>query len=211
MKESTAKKSKSKVIDVKRLQELDQAANEIRDELRCIVKRLLGSHDLDYDEIVEKARTTEFKEIFNEEYSLSIPNIPKLSSNSELQSVIELFFFHVAHEGPSDRYKLIRYYPYGFETIDRIEALQEYARNNQVDIDYYNVEYRKKRHEVFLRDGEMCGRCGAVPKVGVYLTIDHIKPVSKYPELFLDIDNMQVLCNECNQEKSNKHETDYRK
>jgi len=40
--------------------------------------------------------------------------------------------------------------------------------------------------------------------------VDHIKPVSLYPELKYDPDNLQVLCRDCNLEKSNKHETDYR-
>lgn len=76
--------------------------------------------------------------------------------------------------------------------------------------DYYSPEFRKLRLDVFLRDGEKCGKCGAIPKAGTSLTIDHIKPVSKFPELAMDIDNLQVLCWECNQGKSNKHYTDYR-
>lgn len=76
--------------------------------------------------------------------------------------------------------------------------------------DYYSKDFRKLRLEVFTRDGEICGKCGAIPEKGTSLTIDHIKPVSKYPELGLDIDNLQVLCWECNQGKSNKHNTDYR-
>jgi 5-methylcytosine-specific restriction endonuclease McrA len=40
--------------------------------------------------------------------------------------------------------------------------------------------------------------------------IDHIKPRSKFIELELCIDNLQVLCKSCNLEKSNKNEIDYR-
>lgn len=47
-------------------------------------------------------------------------------------------------------------------------------------------------------------------QAGTSLTIDHIKPVSKFPDMAMDIDNLQVLCWECNTEKSNKHYTDYR-
>lgn len=42
------------------------------------------------------------------------------------------------------------------------------------------------------------------------LHVDHIKPKSKYPELALDPDNIQVLCGFCNIGKSNKSETDFR-
>jgi len=76
--------------------------------------------------------------------------------------------------------------------------------------DYYCQKFRMLRLQVFARDGEKCGKCGAIPKHGLSLTIDHIKPVSKYPELSLDIDNLQVLCWPCNQQKSNKNEIDYR-
>lgn len=78
-------------------------------------------------------------------------------------------------------------------------------------IDYYSKEYRESRLRVFLRDGEICAKCGTKPNGKNYLTIDHIKPVSKHPELFLDEDNMQVLCISCNKNKSNKHSTDYRR
>lgn len=42
------------------------------------------------------------------------------------------------------------------------------------------------------------------------IQVDHIKPRSKYPELSLDIDNLQILCKACNKEKLNYHSTDYR-
>ena len=33
--------------------------------------------------------------------------------------------------------------------------------------------------------------------------VDHVKPRSKFPELALDLSNLQVLCNLCNVAKSN--------
>jgi 5-methylcytosine-specific restriction endonuclease McrA len=49
------------------------------------------------------------------------------------------------------------------------------------------------------------------PKVhGIVIHIDHILPRSKYPELSLVFDNLQVLCESCNLGKSNKDETDWR-
>ena len=53
--------------------------------------------------------------------------------------------------------------------------------------------------------------CGRSPKVhGIILHVDHIKPRSKYPELELDITNLQILCEDDNLGKSNRYETDYR-
>ena len=85
------------------------------------------------------------------------------------------------------------------------ELLEEHS------IDYYNPEYRRLRHEVMLEQGESCQKCGAKASPSVHMQVDHIKPVSKYPDLFLEKDNMQVLCAPCNMAKSNRHETDYRR
>jgi hypothetical protein len=40
--------------------------------------------------------------------------------------------------------------------------------------------------------------------------VDHIKPRSKYPDLELSRQNLQVLCEDCNLGKSNKYEDDWR-
>jgi 5-methylcytosine-specific restriction endonuclease McrA len=54
----------------------------------------------------------------------------------------------------------------------------------------------------------LCGR--SKRKHGVVIHVDHIKPKSKYPELALEYNNLQLLCEDCNLGKSNKYETDYR-
>ena len=36
------------------------------------------------------------------------------------------------------------------------------------------------------------------------ITVDHIKPRSKYPELALEIENLRVLCRSCNSKKGGK-------
>ena len=40
--------------------------------------------------------------------------------------------------------------------------------------------------------------------------VDHIKPRSKFPDLELEFDNLQILCKACNLGKSNKDQTDFR-
>jgi len=62
------------------------------------------------------------------------------------------------------------------------------------------------RYEVLRRDNFKCVRCGQTPasNPGVELHIDHKQPYSKGGETVLE--NLQVLCSECNLGKSNRHE-----
>ena len=54
----------------------------------------------------------------------------------------------------------------------------------------------------------MC--CGRTPDDGFVMNVDHIKPRKHFPELALDINNTQVLCNICNHGKGNWDDTDWR-
>jgi hypothetical protein len=58
------------------------------------------------------------------------------------------------------------------------------------------LEYKKWRHDVFERDNHKCVNCGSTED----LRADHIKPVSKHPELIHDINNGRVLCKACDYE-----------
>jgi len=71
---------------------------------------------------------------------------------------------------------------------------------------YMTRKYRKLRENVILAYGRVCMKCKSTSNI----ELDHIKPVSKYPELFLDTENMQILCSSCNSSKSNLNEIDYR-
>ena len=42
------------------------------------------------------------------------------------------------------------------------------------------------------------------------LHVDHIIPKTRNPHLALCFDNLQILCEECNEGKSNKFNTDWR-
>lgn len=74
---------------------------------------------------------------------------------------------------------------------------------------YRSDAWRRLRYRVLLKYGSRCQCCGASPPF-VDIHVDHIKPASKYPELMLDFDNLQVLCLDCNFGKSNVYETDHR-
>lgn len=74
---------------------------------------------------------------------------------------------------------------------------------------YASKEWRKLRYQAFKIHGRQCQCCGGMPP-DVQLHVDHIKPRSRYPSLELDIDNLQILCKDCNLGKSNTDTIDYR-
>lgn len=77
---------------------------------------------------------------------------------------------------------------------------------------YESDEWRALRYEALKTYGRKCMVCGSVPhpENKVRIHVDHIKPISKFPELKLSFDNLQILCEDCNLGKSNKDCIDYR-
>lgn len=67
-----------------------------------------------------------------------------------------------------------------------------------------SFEWRQLRLRAFEKYGRMCLCCGATPSNGVVLNVDHVKSRRLFPELALDIENLQVLCEDCNHGKANQ-------
>jgi 5-methylcytosine-specific restriction endonuclease McrA len=78
---------------------------------------------------------------------------------------------------------------------------------------YDTWTWKDLRYQALSLHGRRCMSCGKSPRKdnSVVLHVDHIKPVIKHPELALDINNLQVLCGDCNQGKGYWDETDFRK
>lgn len=84
------------------------------------------------------------------------------------------------------------------------------ARSNDKDF-YVSREWRALRVRILEKYKCQCMMCGRSPQIhGVIIHVDHIKPRSKYPELALVLENLQLLCEDCNLGKSNKYQTDWR-
>ena len=84
--------------------------------------------------------------------------------------------------------------------------LKELARERQRQIDdtnafYASSEWRLVREQVIQEQGGVCQECRNRITNDFDLTVDHIKPRSKFPELALDKSNLQVLCHRCNSAK----------
>lgn len=71
-------------------------------------------------------------------------------------------------------------------------------------------EWRKVRMEALKKYGPVCQCCGATPATGAVINVDHVKPRKLFPYLALDVNNLQVLCHECNHGKGNWDQTDWR-
>ncbi len=75
---------------------------------------------------------------------------------------------------------------------------------------YKSQSWKKVRYEVLRKSNGCCSLCGkSYFQDGVVLHVDHIKPRSQFPELALDISNLQVLCEDCNFGKSNLDDTNW--
>jgi len=76
---------------------------------------------------------------------------------------------------------------------------RRYSKKQQINL------YKFKYDCLFLFENR-CLSCGSQEN----LQLDHIKPVSKYPELTFNPSNFQILCRKCNSKKSNTQEIDFR-
>lgn len=71
--------------------------------------------------------------------------------------------------------------------------------------------WKRVRLQALNLHGRRCQCCGAGPADGVVLNVDHVLPRRLFPELALHLDNLQVLCSDCNEGKGNWDMTDARK
>lgn len=75
---------------------------------------------------------------------------------------------------------------------------------------YDSDAWRDLRYRALSRNDGKCELCGSSKYDGAILHVDHIKPRSSHPELELSLDNLQVLCADCNLGKSNRSTRDWR-
>lgn len=77
------------------------------------------------------------------------------------------------------------------ERLEKIRAQQRvyYLRDNE------RKEARKRLPELIARDGQRCKRCGTTEKI----TVDHIVALANGGTN--DLDNLQLLCRDCNSAK----------
>jgi 5-methylcytosine-specific restriction endonuclease McrA len=73
-----------------------------------------------------------------------------------------------------------------------------------------SFEWRKVRMAALANNEAVCECCGARAKDEVVLNVDHIKPRKYFPHLALTLENLQVLCADCNAGKGNDYQINWR-
>jgi len=68
----------------------------------------------------------------------------------------------------------------------------------------YSQEWKQLRLLAIKQYGLICVYCGKENSRKFPINIDHIKPRKLFPELALDINNLQPLCGLCNKRKGNR-------
>lgn len=94
-------------------------------------------------------------------------------------------------------------------------GIRAYKRNQLRNVkhsEFYNSrEWQSLRVKVLNKYKCKCMMCGRTPQDHeVSIHPEHIKSRIKYPELQLDINNIQLLCNDCKNGKGSKYEKDWR-
>lgn len=129
--------------------------------------------------------------------SLALDGKPIPSEKSEKQWVKDNLDFILAQKGKGKLKK-------SSKTIHPVVSFQS------TDAFLNTYEWRKVRMQALKKHSARCQCCGATPATGAVMNVDHIKPRKLFPQLALDLDNLQVLCHECNHGKGNWDMTDWR-
>jgi 5-methylcytosine-specific restriction endonuclease McrA len=91
--------------------------------------------------------------------------------------------------------------------VHHVEKGDSFVNSNEFLSSY---EWRRVRMLAITKYGARCQCCGASPSDGAKIHVDHIKPRRLFPQLGLDLENLQILCEECNHGKGNWDMTDWR-
>ena len=87
---------------------------------------------------------------------------------------------------------------------------KEYKPRMSADKFYASIKWKELRYIALKNSGGCCTLCGARSSDGVTLHVDHIVPRSIDPRKEFDLDNLQILCDDCNIGKSNRDSIDWR-
>lgn len=131
--------------------------------------------------------------------------IAKRAKKNKKQSPYDSLAIQIARKksGP------VSYPPIPANYIEAQPPKQKYVDPNGPDF-LTSYAWRTLRMQALKLYGPVCMCCGDSPQNGAVINVDHIKPRKHFPQLALDIGNLQILCGACNQGKANWDQTDWR-
>ena len=91
-------------------------------------------------------------------------------------------------------------YPNIFKQVLK-DTKEEFQKNENF---YSSPEWRELREQVLNFQPHICYICDKFIDHDFDLTVDHVKPKSKYPDLSLELSNLKIACRSCNSAKGNK-------
>ena len=99
----------------------------------------------------------------------------------------------------------------GLRVLDK--AWLELKRQPDANSDGFlqSKAWKRLRLQALEKHGRRCQCCGASPATGAVLNVDHVMPRRLFPDLALRLDNLQVLCGDCNEGKGNWCMSDFRR
>lgn len=87
-------------------------------------------------------------------------------------------------------------------------AEERQKRYEEEQLFYSSPEWSRLRDLVIKEEGRVCVECQRDIKEDIDVTVDHIRPRSKYPDLALKRENLRVLCRQCNSRKKDREWAD---
>lgn len=75
---------------------------------------------------------------------------------------------------------------------------------------YKSLKWRQLRYLALRNTDGRCQCCGGSAADGLRIHVDHVHPRKTHPHLALSLDNLQVLCEDCNCGKGSWDSTDWR-
>ena len=149
-------------------------------------------------------------------YVSNLHNIPEYDANKtpkQRQEIMFNYFLENIIKNPAIKNQNIQFVDglpkHVQKTRKRIEKFNAKKKNpKDLSTDfYYSEKWLVLKNKVLRLYKCGCMKCGIS---GVEKHVDHIHPRSTHPYLELNIHNLQILCRNCNMEKSNKNTIDYR-
>jgi len=87
---------------------------------------------------------------------------------------------------------------YRKEVLNKNRLTEQKGRTEASRAGFYNSKAWKLIRDKRKRENPLCQRCELKGWFNPGKVVNHIKPVEDYPELALDYNNTEHLCNSCN-------------